>query len=316
MPTPFAQTITTSAAWWCSRARAIDVGRAARPAARVRRDGVDARAGDESHATLERLRPVREIGGGLRAIRTAREARAAQAARAQVAVRARGDRLRPGPPVPAEAVHARGRSPADLADRQRRKRRARARGIGRIAGHAGDREVLLHSLVVRHEVVVGEGPVVGDPVERPDAEVGRQEPHPVRRVEDRAAADARPHQRIHVGVGRLAGIVRGQTAHVRVRVPLPGREQLPLRLRAGELGGVGPAALLEADDAEARTREPQRRNRAGHARPDDEHICTLRPRRLHAASLGNRAWAASGEAAHASAVSGCQLRMSLLTPAR
>ena len=113
--------------------RAIDVGGTARPAASVRRDAVHARPGDESHAALERLRPVREIGGGLRAIRAAREARAAQAARAQVPVRARGDRLRPGPPVPAEPVHARGRSPADLADRQRRERRARARGIGRIA---------------------------------------------------------------------------------------------------------------------------------------------------------------------------------------
>ncbi len=274
----------------------------ARPAS-VRRDAAHARPGEESHAALERLRPVREIGGRLGAIRATGEARAAQTARAQVAVRARGDRLRPGPPVPAEPVHAGGRSPADLADRQRRERRARARRIGRITRHARDREVLLHPLVVRHEVVVGEGPVVGDPVERPDAEVGRQEPHPVRRVEDRAAAHARPHQRIHVGVGRLAGVVRGKTAHVRVRVPLPGREQLPLRLRAGELGRVGPAALLETDDAEARAREPQRRDRAGHPRPDDEHIRTLRLRRLHAASLGNRAWAASGEAAHASALS-------------
>ena len=42
--------------------RAIDVRRTARPAASVRRDAVHARAGDESHAALERLRPVREIG--------------------------------------------------------------------------------------------------------------------------------------------------------------------------------------------------------------------------------------------------------------
>ena len=73
-----------------------------------------------------------------------------------------------------------------------------------------------------------------------------------------------------------------------------------------------------SDPASAATTEPvmteMRNRRRLELRADVKALFTCRS--CHRGKRVPAAWAASGEAAHAFAVSGCQLRMSLLTPAR
>jgi hypothetical protein len=66
-------------------------------------------------------------------------------------------------------------------------RRRRQRGLAR---EPADRELRVGGVEPGREVGVGERPVVGDAVERADAEVRRAQPAPVGVEEDRAAADA------------------------------------------------------------------------------------------------------------------------------
>ena len=89
----------------------------------------------------------------------------------------------------------------------------------------GDAEVALDAHVVGLEVLVGQRPVVGDAVERPHAEVRRHVALPLRRVDDRAAADAVPHQRRDVGLGVVDRVVARRLARVRVPAPVAARGQ-------------------------------------------------------------------------------------------
>ena len=73
-------------------------------------------------------------------------------------------------------------------------------------------------------------------------------------------------------VGDLERVVGGLAPDVRVRAPLGVRDELPLELVARELGDVRPAALLEADDAEAGFGQVARGDRAAGAGADDEHV--------------------------------------------
>ena len=81
-------------------------------------------------------------------------------------------------------------------DRQRRHRRVLGvRRIGRVAGQTGDAEVAVGPVEVRQQLEVVDRPVVGDAVERADAEVGRQRARPGAGEDDRRAADRVVHER-------------------------------------------------------------------------------------------------------------------------
>src|SRR5690242_21048941 len=100
-----------------------------------------------------------------------------------------GDRGVGRPPVPTELVHGLGEARAALAECQRRHRRL-LRWIGRIARQARHTG---HAFVFREERLkscVVDRPVIGDTVERPNAEVGWMQTWIVRRIYDGAATDA------------------------------------------------------------------------------------------------------------------------------
>ena len=103
--------------------------------------------------------------------------------------------MRGRPPVPVELVHPLGRAASDRADRERRQERRRAGRVVRVAGHAGDLHLLVDPLVVRLHLLVGDGPVVGEPVERAELVVLRAQPHPLGAEVHRAAADRVVHDR-------------------------------------------------------------------------------------------------------------------------
>jgi hypothetical protein len=74
-------------------------------------------------------------------------------------------------------------------ERGERERRAPRRGP-RLVACAGDAERLLGEPVVGLELIVGEGPVLADPVERAQAEIAGVEAQGVAFPVKRAAADA------------------------------------------------------------------------------------------------------------------------------
>ena len=169
--------------------------------------------------------------------------------------------------------------PGDLeaagADRQRRQRRILAAGrVGRVAAHARDAEVPVAPLVVRQQLVVGQRPVVGDAVERADAEVRRQHPRPGAGEDQHRAADRREHQRRDLGVGLVDRVVLGQAADVRAGRPLLAHGELPVEL--GRRGTPPGRASRPARGRRPRTRprpadgrrrrRTRRRRRSGHLR--------------------------------------------------
>ena len=158
------------------------------------------------------------------------------------------------------------------ADRERRQRRILGiRRIGRVAGQPGDTEVAIRLAEVREQVVVGDRPVVGDSVEGPDAEIGRQHPRPGAGEDQHRAADAA----VHEGRDRRVlddRVVLREAADVRARRPVLARLQLPVELVARVVGPVVPVALLEADDREPGLGEPPRDDAAGRAGSDDEDV--------------------------------------------
>ena len=175
---------------------AVDPGRAGRQAPRVGLDLADAGAGHEPRAEGDRLGPVGQVGRRLGALVAARLAGAPLDARPAAVVGDRIDRVELGPPVPAEL----GVRPRDLQpgrpDRERRHRRVLGVGrVGRVAGQAGHAELAVGPVEVRQQLEVVDRPVVGDPVERADAEVGRQRARPGAGEDDRRAADRVVHQR-------------------------------------------------------------------------------------------------------------------------
>ena len=213
----------------------VDVVGTSRPPAAVERDLSHACARDESRFAAKRIRPVSEVGRRLRAGRTAALAHRAPLALRQPSVGSRGDRVRAGPPVPPETVHSLRSLPAHLADRVRRQRRRRPRWVRRVAAEPRDTHLDVDPLVVRQELLVGERPVVGHPVQRAHAEIRRDEPRPDRRVVNRAAADRVEHERPDLGRGHLARVVLGKRTDVRVRVPRFRQHELPGRALVREV---------------------------------------------------------------------------------
>ena len=149
----------------------VDIDGAGRQPAVVDLDVPNPRAGYQTRAVFDRMRPEGDIGGGFGALGTTGHAGAAQHAGIQPVVGNRGNGVGPRPPVPAELVEATGRLAPDLADRQRRRREVAARRIGRVAWHAGDADLVLDLVEEREQFLVCERPVVGDTIQRFHPEV-------------------------------------------------------------------------------------------------------------------------------------------------
>ena len=220
----------------------------------------------------ERLRPHGRVGGALGARRAAPHAGSRALAAGQAADVLGADRVRGRPPVPVELVHPLGRAPSDRTDRERRQERRRPCRVVGVPGHARDLHLLVDPLVVRLHLLVGDGPVVRDAVQGPELVVLGPQPHPLGAEVNRAAADRVVHHRRDGRARDLEGIVGRVLPRVRVRAPLRVRDELPLELVAGEVGSVLPAALLQADDLEARLGQVARRHRAARAGADDEDV--------------------------------------------
>ena len=182
------------------------------------------------------------------------------------------DRVGGRPPVPVELVHPFGRAAPDRADGEGRQERRRAGRVVRVAGHARDLHLLVDPLVVRLHLLVGDGPVVGEPVERAQLVVLRAQPHPLGAEVHRAPADRVVHDRRDRRARDLERVVGGVLPDVRVRAELRVGDELPLELVAREVGRVLPAALLEADDLEAGLGEVPGSDRAARARADDQDV--------------------------------------------
>ena len=235
-------------------------GDLAHPAARAQLD-----------AGADRVRPVGDVGARLGALRAARRAMAEiDAGRAAVVVGG-GDGGVGRPPVPAQLVHRLGVARAGLAERDRRHRRMARRHAG-IAGEAGHAH---HAVVLGEERLqrpVVDRPVVGDAVERLHPEIRRVHARPVRRVDDRAAADAVEvgdlHRRVVV-VDRIIGVA---PAAVRADVEIGVAPRLPVAAVAGEVGGLHPVALLQAEDAHPGLGQAPGHRGARGAGADDQHI--------------------------------------------
>ena len=138
-----------------------------------------------------------------------------------------------------------------VADRERRQGTVYVRWIGRVAGHARDPEVPIDPVIIRNEVSVADRAVVGDAVEGADPEVGRQKPRLVGAVEDRAAADAVEHHRLHLGIRFVNRIICRRAPHVRAGVPLLERRNLPVAFLSPILLGVAPLSVLQAHNLDA-----------------------------------------------------------------
>ncbi len=251
----------------------VDPRRAGGEALLVGLDAPDPRAGDEARSPGDRLRPVREVGRRLRALVAARLARAALDARPAPVVGDRVDRVELRPPVPAQLGHAARDLQPCRPDRQRRHRRVLGVGrVRRVAGQPGHAEIAVGPVEVRQQLEVVDRPVVGDAVERTDAEVGRKRARPRAGEDDRRAADGVVHERRDRGVVLDDRVVLRESADVRARRPVLARLQLPVELVARVVGAVEPVALLEAHDAEAGLGESLRDDAARCTRSDDQDV--------------------------------------------
>ena len=258
----------------------VDPGRAGGETSRVSLDPADARARDEARAEGDRLGPVGQVGRGLGALVAARLARAALDARPSAVVADRVDRVELRPPVPAELRVRPGDLEPRRADRQRRHRRVLGvRRVGRIAREAGDAELPVRPIEVLQQLEIVDRPVVGDAVERADAEVGREGPRPGAGKDDGRATDGVVHERRDGGVVLDDRVVLGEAADVRAGRPILARLQLPVELVARVVGPVEPLPLLEADDLETRFSQPKGDHAAGRAGTDDQDVRGFRRQR-------------------------------------
>ena len=94
----------------------------------------------------------------------------------------------------------------------------------------------------------------------------------MRRVEDRAAADAVEVGDLHRRVVVVDGIVGVARAPVRADVEIGVAARFPVAAVGGEIGRLDPVALLEAQDLHARLGQAPGHRGARGAGADDQHI--------------------------------------------
>ncbi len=256
------------------RALAVDPGRAGRKALGIGLNLADTRAGDQFRAESDRLRPMGQVGRGLRALVAARLAGAPLDARPPAVVRGRVDRVELGPPVPTELGHPASDLHPRRPDRKRWHRRVLGVGrVGRVARESRHAELPIGPVEVGQELEVVDRPIVGHTIERSNAEVGRQGTRPGAGEDDRGATHRVVHQRGNRGVILDDRVVLGQAADVRAGGPVLAGLQLPVELVARVIRPIEPLALLEADDLEAGLREAETDDTARRAGTDDQDVC-------------------------------------------
>ena len=260
------------ARWMCSLPSASTYSAPSiRPSARCSRRRY-AGARDQLDAVALVDRPVGAVDRGLGAVGTAPEAGGAQHAGVERAVLLGGDRVGPGPPVPAQLVVRLGHPAAHRRQRHGGHRRALAGREGGVVGQARNPPVPLDPHVVGLELLVAERPVVAHPVQRLHSEVRRQVALPVRGEHHGAAADAVPHEGGDVRLRVVDGIVPGPVADVWVPGPMHPGGELVVGVRRARPLVVRPAALLEADHAHSRLGQALGGDGAGGAGADDQDV--------------------------------------------
>ena len=255
------------------RSGTVIPGHAGRPALRIRLDLEHPCAGDQLRPRGDGLRPVADVGGAARAVRTAQIAGTAVVAGPAPHAMAFGvDRHIGRPPVPAQSVEGARHPLARLARRHRRHAARRAGRIARVPGQAGDAHHAVVLLVIGGDVLVADRPVVADAVQRPCPEIRWPEARKMRAPEDRRAADGIVEKGLDRRVGVVDRVILRRGADVRVGVMggLPGDFPVGTQRRRGVR--IDPAALFEAGHPDARAGQPPcRRGTAGPC-PDDHHI--------------------------------------------
>ena len=217
VPTPFAATTTRSADWRCSLSFAVDVDDSGGAALGVDFDLSNGRPGDQSGSEFDGVGPVGDVRGPFGMVDAPPHAGTALHACTLIAVVLGGDGVASRPPVPPEPV---------VCGCHQTTRFAQGCGLHRIlrdiwkrgvTGVPGYPEVLFDLVVERAQILICQWPVVGDPVEGSDSEVGRHQAHPDARVHHAASADTVPDQRLNIRLGRVDRVIRVGPAYRRLR---------------------------------------------------------------------------------------------------
>src|SRR6266851_5488152 len=101
---------------------------------------------------------------------------------------------------------------------------------------------------MREQVLVREGPVIGDAIERANAKVRRQKGRPMSRIQSSAASYACVHQGIDVRLRRVDGIVARHVTVVGIGMPLLLGNQFPFWTSARKTIAVRIVTLLQGND--------------------------------------------------------------------
>ena len=161
---------------------------------------------------------------------------------------------------------------ADLAHRHRRGLARRPGWVGRVSGDPRHADHPVVQVEVRLKVVVGERPVVGDPVQRPDAEVRGVHAREVAAPVNRAAADGVVHQRRDGGVVVIDRVVLRLCPDVWVGAEVCQPVGLPILMGGRVRLGVHPVPLLQAHHVEAGVGEAPRKRPTRRAGPDYQGV--------------------------------------------
>ena len=208
-----------------------------------------ARMGHEAYSLGEGGRPVGDVGTGHGADRAAHVTRPTVVTHATAVTVWHGNqRTVRRPPMPAQLLQPTDVDLAGAVEAERRRLPGLAGRVSGIAAQARDPDHRVVLLVVRLQVPVGQGPVVGDAIEGVDAEVRGAKAGKVPAPVDGAAADGIEHERDNRRPVHVDGIVFRALAYIRVLGKIGGPVVLPIGPVVGIRLRVNPAALLQADD--------------------------------------------------------------------
>ena len=133
-------------------------------------------------------------------------------------------------------------------------------------------EVPLDPPVGRHQLLIGQRPVVRDALARAQPEIRRHVAMPLCREDDHRPADAVPHQRRDIGFLLVDRLVPDTLTKVRPPVPLRSRPQLEVGLPGPHRRAVGPLTSLQHDDGEAILCQPSGGHGARRPCADDADV--------------------------------------------
>src|SRR5438874_6477075 len=176
-----------------------------------------------------------------------------------------------GPPVPSQPVHRFPQYRARAPDRQRGHWRISRRNTG-IAGQTGDPHHPVILLEERDQRLVLDRPVLRHAVEAPYTEIGWMQAREMRRVHDRAAANAIEVDDFDRRVVVVDRVILGPGTDIGARGEVAEEARLPVPASAGVRRRVHPAALFEAEDVHLCFGETPGYGCTGCACADNEHV--------------------------------------------